>query len=150
MRHDRLSIGVLLCACLQLAACAGRGQAAEEGEDEAAPATVEHLDGPQPTRITLTEDAARRLDIQTEAIREVMVNGRLRKVMPYGALLYDTEGGTWTYTNPESLVYVRHRVEVDYIEGDVAILSDGPPVGSAVVIVGAAELYGSELEFEEE
>jgi hypothetical protein len=32
----------------------------------------------------------------------------------------------------------------------VAVLVDGPPAGTAVVVVGAQELYGSELEFEEE
>ena len=145
-RH-RWRVALALCACLQ-AACVHRGGAAEE--EEAAPAKVEHLDGPQPTRVTLTEDAARRLDIQTATIRQVMVNGRLRKVIPYAAVLYDTDGATWTYTSPESLVFVRNRIEVDYIEGDLAILSEGPPSGSSVVTVGAQELYGAELEFEEE
>lgn len=150
MTHrDRWRVGVLVWACLQVAACVHPGGAAEEAE-EAAPAKVEHLDGPQPTRVTLTEDAARRLDIQTATTREVMVHGRLRKVIPYAAVLYDTEGATWTYTSPESLVFVRNRIEVEYIEGDLAILSEGPPTGSAVVTVGAQELYGSELEFEEE
>ncbi len=101
-------------------------------------------------RVTLTEAAATRLDIQTAAIRDVVVNGTRRKVIPYAAVLYDTEGATWTYTNPEPLVFVRYRIEVDYIEGDLAILSAGPPSGSAVVTVGAQELYGAEVEFEEE
>jgi hypothetical protein len=30
------------------------------------------------------------------------------------------------------------------------VLSEGPPAGVAVVIVGAAELFGAESEFEEE
>jgi multidrug efflux pump subunit AcrA (membrane-fusion protein) len=100
--------------------------------------------------VTLTEDAARRLDIQTAAIRESMVNGRLRTVLPYAAVMYDTEGGTWVYTSPEALVFLRNRIEVDFINGDLAVLSSGPSSGTSVVTVGATELYGSELEFEEE
>jgi hypothetical protein len=78
------------------------------------------------------------------------INGAQRKVVPYAAILYDTNGNTWVYTSPEPLVYVRHRVVVDYIEGELAVLSDGPGLGVAVVIVGATELNGAELEFEEE
>jgi hypothetical protein len=146
--YARWRIGVLLCACLQVAACVRPGSATEE--DEAAPAKVEHLDGPQPTRVTLTEDAARRLDIQIADIRDMAVDGRLRTVVPYAAVLYDTEGGTWVYTSPRALVFLRDRIEVDFITGDLAVLSRGPSSGTSVVTVGAQELYGSELEFEEE
>ena len=30
------------------------------------------------------------------------------------------------------------------IEGDLAVLSDGPASGTAIVVVGAAELFGAE------
>lgn len=69
-----------------------------------------------------------------------------RKVVPYAAVLYDAHGDTWVYTNPEPLIFVRHRISVDYIDGDLAVLSDGPPSGTAVVTVGAAELFGTEFE----
>lgn len=68
----------------------------------------------------------------------------LRQVIPYAAVLYDLNGDTFTYTSPEPLVFVRHPISIDYIEGDLAVLSDGPPSGTAVVTVGAAELYGTE------
>jgi hypothetical protein len=145
---DRWRIGVLLCTCLQVAACVRPGSATEE--DEAAAAKVEHLEGPQPTRVTLTADAARRLDIQTASVRQLTLEGRLRTVVPYAAVLYDTEGGTWVYTNPSPLVYLRNRIKVDFINGDLAVLSEGLSLGTSVVTVGAQELYGSELEFEEE
>jgi len=73
--------------------------------------------------------------------------GKKRKVVPYSAVLYDVHGNTWVYTNPEPLVFVRHKVDVDYIEGDVAVLEDGPPSGTKVVTVGAALLLGTELGF---
>ncbi len=93
----------------------------------------------------MTEEAAKRLDIQTAAVREEQVNGTQRRVIPYAAVLYDTQGDTWVYTSPEPLTFVRHPITVDHIDGDKAVLSDGPPSGTAVVTVGAAELYGSEI-----
>ncbi len=68
----------------------------------------------------------------------------LRKVVPYAAVLYGVHGETWVYSNPEPLVFVRLPITIDYIEGDLAILSEGPQVGTAVVTVGAAELFGTE------
>lgn len=70
--------------------------------------------------------------------------GKKRKVVPYAAVLYDVHGDTWVYTNPEPLVFVRHKVDVDYIEGDVAVLEDGPSSGTAVATVGVALLFGIE------
>jgi hypothetical protein len=68
-----------------------------------------------------------------------------RMVVPYAAVLYDARGDTWVYTNPQSLVFVRHRIHIDYIEGNMAVLSAGPPVGTVVVTSGAAELFGTEF-----
>ena len=140
--HDRWMVALLLTACLPLAACKQTSETAAAGED-AGPAKVEHLQGAEPTRVTLTEEAAKRLDIQTAAIRDMEIGGAQRKVIPYAAVLYDTEGNTWTYSSPEPLVFVRHRITVDRIEGEMAVLADGPAAGTEVVTVGAQELYGS-------
>jgi hypothetical protein len=67
-----------------------------------------------------------------------------RQVVPYAAVLYDAKGDTWVYTNPNPLTFVRHPIHIDYIEGDLAALSDGPASGTAIVVVGAAELFGAE------
>jgi len=147
-RQHRWMLAILLIACLPLTSCKQTSEAA--ADEDPGPAKIEHLKGDEPTRVTLTEDAAKRLDIQTGTIHEEMINGQMRRVIPYAAVLYDTEGNTWTYTNPEPLVYVRHRIAVDLIEGEMAVLSDGPGLGTSVVVVGAEELFGSELEFEEE
>ena len=68
----------------------------------------------------------------------------LHKVVPYAAVLYGVHGETWVYSNPEPLVYVRQPIVIDFIEGDLAFLSEGPQVGTAVVTVGAEELFGTE------
>ena len=72
-------------------------------------------------------------------------SGTLRKVVPYAALIYDVNGATWVYTRePNALAFVRQSITVDYIEDDLAFLTEGPPVGTELVTVGAAELYGAE------
>jgi hypothetical protein len=139
---------IMLAASMSLAGCGQMTEAA--AVDEIRPAKVERLEGAQPTRVTLTADAAERLDIQTAEARDGELGGVRRLVIPYAALLYDTEGNTWTYVNSATLAFVRYAVTVDRIEGEQAFLLAGPPSGSRVVTVGAAELYGSETEFAEE
>ena len=67
-----------------------------------------------------------------------------KKVVPYSAILYDLTGDTWVYTNPEPSVFVREQVDIERIEKDLAVLNTGPAVGTQVVTIGAAELYGAE------
>ncbi len=67
------------------------------------------------------------------------------KIVPYQAVIYDANGGTWVYAKePNTLAFVRQSITVDYIEGDLAFLTEGPPVGAEVVTVGGDELYGAE------
>jgi hypothetical protein len=94
-------------------------------------------------RVTLDQQAAHRIGLETGPITEM--NGK--KVMPYGALMYDTKGNTWTFTSTGPLSFVRKAVTVEDIQGDHVILSDGPAVGTVVVTVGAPELMGAEHKY---
>ena len=68
-----------------------------------------------------------------------------RKAVPYSAIYYDAKGTPWVYLNPAPLVYQRQSVRVERIVGDVAVLSEGPSVGTTVVTVGAPLLFGTEI-----
>jgi hypothetical protein len=70
--------------------------------------------------------------------------GPARKAVPYASVLYDTKGQAWIYTNPEPLTFVRHKVGIERIEGDLAFLSEGPANGTSIVTVGSMLLYGAE------
>lgn len=70
--------------------------------------------------------------------------GVSRKIVPYAAVIYDVNGQTWVYTNPEPLTFIRQSISIDYIKGDSAFLTEGPVAGTEVVVVGGAELYGAE------
>ncbi len=138
---NRWIIVLLVIAVLQLSACAPKSAKVEKIQ----PFQLEPVEGTDFQRVTLTAKAAERLDIQTAAVKNAQVNGSQKKVIPYAAVLYGLLGETWTYTNPEPLVFVRQTIVIDYIEGDRVVLSEGPDVGTAVVVIGAAELYGAEV-----
>jgi CzcA family heavy metal efflux pump len=143
LRSNRWMVALLIIVCLQLSAC---GQTPTTIDDDNAPARIEHLAGTDLSRVILTAEAAKRLDIQTASVREMQVRGRQQKVIPYSAVFYDLNGVAWVYMNPSPLTYIREHINVDHIDGDQAVLSAGPPSDTQVVTVGAPELYGAEFE----
>lgn len=143
-RIDRwMAVVPVLACCMTLGACE---TAAVKATEVVKPAHVEAIAGSELHKVTLSPRAAERLDIKTERVQETVIGGAKRKVVPYASVLYDAQGATWVYTSPEPLVFVRHAIRVEYITGDRAVLSQGPPAGTAVVTVGAAELFGAEFE----
>ena len=139
MRTRAVSI-LLLAAATVVAGCSAGGAEEEEAEQPFV-AGAEEIEGSDVSRITLVQSAVDRLALETTEIAEYGPE----LVIPYGALVYDEHGQAWTYTNPEPLVYIREPVEVDRIEGDDVVLASGPPAGTPVVWVAAAELYGVEV-----
>lgn len=141
MQHKKYWVlALLIIAALPLSAC---GESSTAAEEESGPAAVEQIKGTDLVRVTLTPQAAKRLGIETGRIKDTA--GR-RKVIPYSAVLYGTDGETFTYANPEGLTFVRRDIKVDHIDGGQAVLADGPASGTAVATVGAAELLGAETD----
>ncbi len=66
-------------------------------------------------------------------------------VVPWSAVLFDYQGGTWVYVKLADRVYSRRRVRLERQSGGEAILRDGPKPGTEVVTDGVAELFGSEF-----
>ena len=147
-RNARWTIGVLLAAAVSFtmsqSAQAGGGKSLGKASG-VVPATVEHIDGSDVSRVTLTERAMERVDVQTTKVQMAM-NESARTVVPYSSIIYDPHGGTWVYTSSEERTFVRHKIVVDDIEGDKVYLTDGPPAGTVVVSVGVAEIYGAEFQ----
>lgn len=140
----RWMVVVLIIVGLQLSGCQRKSGMHSNIE----PAHVEHIQGTELSRVTLTEKAMERLDLQTDQVREQRVSRSAspRKVVPYSSLIYDANGQTWVYTSPAPRTFIRHKVDVDYIEGEIVVLNDGPPTGTVIATVGVAELYGTEFE----
>jgi hypothetical protein len=143
--RNRWVLVALIVALLPLAACGGTDEGAAGGDE---PARVEPVEGTDLSRVILTAKAAERLGIQTATVQNGAGTQAELTVMPYSALVYDTTGKAWAYTSPERLTFVRSRLTIDRIEEENIFLLDGPPPGTSVVTVGAAELYGTELGIE--
>jgi len=79
------------------------------------------------------------------AVRLALLGTERALVVPVSAIVYDLDGGAWVYEADSSLAYVRRRVEVRDEVADLAIITRGLEVGTAVVTTGAAELYGMEF-----
>jgi hypothetical protein len=136
-----LAIGlVLVAAGLPLSSCTEVETESAEGYEPAELKPVKGND--ELVRVTFTAEGAKRVGLKTA---EIARSGR-QKVVSYKALIYDPDGKTYVYTSPKPLSYLREPVEVARVRGDRVLLSDGPPAGTTVVTVGAAEVYGTELE----
>jgi hypothetical protein len=122
------------------AALTGCGPA-QGGEPELAEvATVDEVEDGGPGVITLSEAAEQRLRIATTPIAAEPAG----LAVPYAALVYATDGSTWVFVRTDPQIYQRTPVTVARKDGDRVVLTAGPPAGTEVVTVGAAELVGVE------
>lgn len=115
-----------------------------EESESVYPVEVEQIAGTDVKRVVFRPEGARRVGLETAKVR----GASRRRTIPLAAVVYDPEGRSFAYTSPEPLVYVREEIEIADVEGDRALLTDGPPPGTEVVTAGAAEVYGSEFEVE--
>ncbi len=126
---------LLVALALLVAACTAGG----EGGKAESPVKLDPAS--DIWKLTLTESAAERLDIQTTTV-EAADTGY---VVPSAAIIIIPDGTYWVYTTPEPLVYVREQLH-SVIERDLmAYFEEGPPIGTEVVTVGVPELYGAEF-----
>jgi hypothetical protein len=137
-RHSVLGLVVAAAVGFSLAGCAEIESVSAEPYE---PATLESTGPSQPAKITVTEEAARRVALQT-----TIVGGRGGELtVQHGALVYDKKGLPWVFAVVGPHTYARSAVTVKDVDGDLVTLSSGPPAGTEVVTVGAIELWGAEL-----
>ena len=131
---------IALLTTVSLAACASPPTPHPVVE----PAVVVPVDGGV-ARITLTEQAAARIALETDVTRVAQVTGEPtpRLVVPFSSVFYTSDGAAWVYRVLEPLVFMREPISVASVVDGRAVLSEGE-AGMMVVTVGAAELYGAE------
>jgi hypothetical protein len=137
---------IVVVAATGLSACARSSSLDSEAATDEGPARVEPVDGTDLQRVVLSARAARRVGIETARVR--VAQGH-RTLVPYAAVMYGAAGNAFVYTNPKRLTYVRRAIAIARIDGGAALATHGPPSGTAVVTVGAAELLGTEYGVEE-
>jgi hypothetical protein len=105
------------------------------------PAALETPGPGQPARVTLTDEAERRVALQTTLVRasgsDIAVD--------YPALVYDKVGKPWVFAVVGPRTYMRAPVDIKEVTDAEVILRSGPPAGTQVVTVGSIELWGAEL-----
>ena len=141
----------MVAAVVVVATTACSGATATE-PPAAPPASVAAVAGSPVPAVHLTSEAAERIGVATAPLRQTAAptlsggTSSNRLVIPYSAVVYDRDGTSWTYTSTGKLTYLRKPITVDYIVGDVAVLTKGPAVGTQVVTVGSPELLGVEYD----
>ena len=137
-------VGAFLIGATVLGGCAKTTTVAASRKE---PFKLEKVEGTERKRVRLEAKAAERLGIETATVTELpaAAGQPARAKVPYGALLYDTKGAISVYTVPEPLLFIRQPVKVQSIDGDVVVLTEGPPPGMAVVTAGGSELTGIEF-----
>jgi hypothetical protein len=166
MRRALITLALLPVAAV-LAACGSEGS--QHGQPTA---RLEHLGPSHVPTVVLSQLGMQRIGIQTAPVsalpgapapkpfvRVVRIGRHLERqivhpaaplrtgptaMVPYAALVYESDGTPAVYTQSSPGVYARATLSVAYISGDNVFLNLGPPPGTRVVTVGAEELLGVE------
>ena len=136
--RKKLFLSVLMVGMISLSACS---DSVTEDVGGKPAAEVEEIKGSELKRVTLTKEAAERIDLKTEKVKKGLDGIEI----PYGSVLYDPNGMTWVFVNTTGLSFERKAITVARIVGDVVYLTSGPDVGATVVTLGAVQLYGAEI-----
>jgi hypothetical protein len=129
----------LLAAGLAVAGC----QEVPSNQVKSEPFELQPVKGTDLNRVKIEDKVAERIDLQTAEVRPF---GKNRKTIPHLALIYNPFGKVFVYTRPAPRTYLRAPVVVERADGDQVVLTKGPPNGTTIVTVGAAELLATEYE----
>ena len=145
--RQRLMLSRRLAVAVSTAVVAGGAASCAGAVDDSyvivgEPGTIKPICGCYLAQVQLTDRAAARLGVETEAVK----GSANRVVVPRTAVFVDSDGVWWVYTQQQPRTFVRHEIVIASERRRVAFLSDGPEVGTEVVTVGVAELYGLEDE----
>jgi hypothetical protein len=143
MQHNRRLSALLLAVALGAGACGAQGETLGEASDSSFHVTP--IAGTSLSKVTLSAAGYQRVGIVMAPVR-VASGTRVTgfTMVPDSAVWYDAVGRTWVYVMEGARTFVREPVVVTGYRGALAVLRNGPAVGTSVVKVGAAELYGAE------
>jgi hypothetical protein len=142
-RGNWLATGLVALAVVLAVVLAGCGTQAAGALDS--PSRTVPVKGTNLSLVILTPEAARRIGLRTATVQPgPAATGGVSEAVPLAAVVYLSDGTTWVYAVTAKLTYERQHVTIASISGDTAMLQAGPAPGTPVVVVGAAELLGSE------
>lgn len=136
-----MRLGRVAAAAAALLVLAGCSEAEPAAVETYQPASVGDADENGVKPVTFTRVGVERIGLRT-AVAEADGGAT---VVDYAALVYDGTGRPWVFTGTGPRTFVRAPVLVTRVDGDRALLAEGPSPGTRVAVVGVAELYGAEL-----
>ncbi|NKE61273.1 hypothetical protein FXN61_32700 [Lentzea sp. PSKA42] len=142
MSSQRWAAAALIVLGLGAAGCTATPAASDVPQEK--PAKVESIQGKSVKSVTLTEQAVKRVGVETTTVATADTG----TVVPYQAVLYTPDGNTWVYAVTGPRQYAREQVTIANVGGNAgtdAFLSAGPAAGTTIVKTGLIELYGAEL-----
>lgn len=142
MPSQRWAAAALIVLGLGAAGCTATTAASDAPQEK--PANVEAIQGKNVKSVTLTEQAVKRVGVETTTIAAAATG----TVVPYQTVLYTPDGKTWVYAVTGPRQYTREQVTIANVGGNAgndAFLSAGPAAGTTIVKTGLIELYGAEL-----
>jgi hypothetical protein len=138
-RGNWLATGLVALAVV-IAGCGTQAAGALDSPSRTVPVKGTNL-----SLVILTPEAAQRIGLRTAAVQPPSAaSAGATAAVPLAAVVYLSDGSTWVYAVTAKLTYERQRVTVASVSGETAMLQAGPALGTPVVVVGAAELLGSE------
>lgn len=142
MPSQRWAAAALIVLGLGATGCGAATSAKEPPQEK--PAKVEAIQGKSVKSVTLTEQAVKRVGVETTTVAAADTG----TVVPYQAVIYTPDGKTWVYAVTGTHQYAREQVTIANVGGNAgtdAFLSAGPAAGTTIVKTGLIELYGAEL-----
>lgn len=139
----RAAAGIAAAGAL-VTGCSNPSSSASDSGPDSTPAVLASVTGSSVQKVTLSEHAMLRLKIATQPVQAGTTPATVREAIPYAAVVYDHDGSSWAYTSVGERAFQRAPITIVAIQGDQALLSAGPAVGTPVVTVGAPELLGAE------
>ncbi len=82
---------------------------------------------------------------QRVSVELALVGNSEQSAVPWSAVVQDIYGGHWIYEKTAEHKFVRRRVQVKNIVDSWAVLEQSPPVGTTIVTIGVAEIFGTEF-----
>ncbi len=142
MRKTIMNSPQNLAILLLVAACTLQGcsKATSGGHAAAVKHSSMVAEGDGIHRITLSEEAARRLRLEFAHAKKEGDH----MILPYTTLLYDPNGKEWVYVSLSPTTFKRATLKVTSIDGETVHYTEGPAEGTKIVTWGAVELSGIE------
>ncbi len=128
----------------QIQSLFGGSGATVEAEPVLAAPTADPTLGTVHLYFELPKTATRRPGEKVTASLELLADEEVTTV-PAAAVVYDAAGGAWVYEKTRPHTFARRRVDVRRTTGATVVLTRSPPVGTEVVSIGVAQLFGVEF-----